>query len=376
MSNQVYANGMEISCKQAAGKSICAFPDVCFTPPQTPATPPGVPIPYPNTGMASDTTDGSTTVQISGQEVMLKNKSYFKRSSGDEAGSAPKKGVVTSKNMGKVYFNAWSMDVKFEGENVVRNLDLTTHNHASCPGNTPPMAYIDEAATGLGDFSDCKEEKKAVDKACKGRGKDKGNPCPGPLSGKKGRSTEYADEASAAAEANSCAKAVKCFLRPYKTKGENSCCSGQTGHHIPAWSTTATVKGVGGTVGHDDALCVCLEGTNHSMGSHGKHHHGINYMTKKMSEGPDAAFSASTNSNGNTIYSGTLGDHVKVAAGVTEAQTDCSAACIEQQLNRKFGDKNLAKNADHNASTTGGESYGRLDEDAMDDLDDAMEASF
>ena len=29
---------------------------------------------------------------------------------GDEAGAAPKKGVVTSKNMGKVYFNAWSMD--------------------------------------------------------------------------------------------------------------------------------------------------------------------------------------------------------------------------------------------------------------------------
>ncbi len=37
--------------------AICAFPDVCFTPPQTPATPPGVPIPYPNTGMASDTTE-------------------------------------------------------------------------------------------------------------------------------------------------------------------------------------------------------------------------------------------------------------------------------------------------------------------------------
>ena len=82
MSNQVYANSMEVSCKQAAGKSICAFPDVCFTPPQTPATPPGVPIPYPNTGMASDTTDGSTTVKISGEEVMLKNKCYFKKSTG------------------------------------------------------------------------------------------------------------------------------------------------------------------------------------------------------------------------------------------------------------------------------------------------------
>ena len=111
------------ACKAASGKSICAFPDVCFTPPQTPATPPGVPIPYPNTGMASDTTDGSTSVKVSGQEVMLKNKSYFKKSTGDEAGSAPKKGVISSKNTGKVYFSMWSMDVKCEGENVVRHLD-------------------------------------------------------------------------------------------------------------------------------------------------------------------------------------------------------------------------------------------------------------
>ncbi len=150
MSNQVYANNMEISCKSAAGKSICAFPDVCFTPPLTPATPPGVPIPYPNTGMASDCTSGSTTVKISGNEVMLKNKSYFKKSTGDEAGSAPKKGVVTSKNMGKVFFKSWSMDVKAESENVVRNLDLTTHNHASEGPNSPPFPYLDEAAFAPG----------------------------------------------------------------------------------------------------------------------------------------------------------------------------------------------------------------------------------
>ena len=101
MGNQVYANMMEVSCKAAMGKSICAFPDVCFTPPQTPATPPGVPIPYPNTGMASDTTDGSTSVKISGQEVMLKNKSLLQESMGDEAGCAPKKGVVTQQEHGE-----------------------------------------------------------------------------------------------------------------------------------------------------------------------------------------------------------------------------------------------------------------------------------
>lgn len=142
---------MEISSKASSGKTICNTPDVCFTPPLTPATPPGVPIPYPNTGMASDTTEGSTTVKISNQEVMLKNKSHFSKSSGDEAGSAPKKGVVTSKNMGKVYFNAWSMDVKFEGENVPRNLDITTNNHMSkMPGNTPPMPHVSSIAMGMG----------------------------------------------------------------------------------------------------------------------------------------------------------------------------------------------------------------------------------
>lgn len=153
MGNEVYANMMEVSCKASDGKSICAFPDVCMTPPQTPATPPGVPIPYPNTGMASDASDGSTSVKASGQEIMLKNKSCFKKSTGDEAGAAPKKGLINSKNMGKVYFNMWSMDVKVEGENVVRNLDLTTHNHASQIGNegvpfphvsrmTPPATVI------------------------------------------------------------------------------------------------------------------------------------------------------------------------------------------------------------------------------------------
>ncbi len=65
---------------------------------------------------------------------MLKNKSYFKKSTGDEAGCAPKKGMVTSTNTGKVYFSAWSMDVKIEGENVVRHLDVTTHNHSN-PAN-------------------------------------------------------------------------------------------------------------------------------------------------------------------------------------------------------------------------------------------------
>lgn len=161
MANQVYANNMEISCKAADGKSIACFPDVCFTPPQTAATPTGVPIPYPNTGMAKDTTKGSKTVKISGKEVMLKDKSYFKTSYGDEAGNAPKKGIITSKIKGKVYFTSWSMDVKFEGKSVVRHMDLTTHNHASQPSQTPPHPYLDAAA--IGNAPECKDAEKTLD---------------------------------------------------------------------------------------------------------------------------------------------------------------------------------------------------------------------
>jgi hypothetical protein len=162
MGNDVYANMMEVSCKAGSGKAICAFPDVCMTPPMTPATPPGVPIPYPNTGLDTDTTDGSTSVKVGGQEAMLKNKSYFKKSSGDEAGSAPKKNLITSKIMGKVYFNVWSMDVMFEGENVVRNLDLTTHNHASPPGGTPTWPLVSRMAPPAADLP-----KKPCEEACK-----------------------------------------------------------------------------------------------------------------------------------------------------------------------------------------------------------------
>jgi hypothetical protein len=157
----VYANSNEVHSKSMGGKTICNLPDVCFTPPQTPATPPGVPIPYPNTGMASDTSEGSRTVKVNGEEVMLKNSSAFKQSTGDEAGSAPKKGLISSKTKGKVYFVAWSMDVKFEGENVVRHLDMTTHNHGTAANAAKPqpcMATL--SAASKADQEKCKNDKK------------------------------------------------------------------------------------------------------------------------------------------------------------------------------------------------------------------------
>ena len=165
MTNKVFANNNEVACKAASGKVICAFPDVCFTPPdKVPPTPIGVPVPYPNTGFASDTHEGSKKVKISKKEIVLKNKSYFKKSTGDEAGAAQKKGVVTSKNKGKVYFQAWSMDVKIEGVNVARHMDIATNNHGSAPGDAPPQLYA--ALKAMSDIDDCKESIERVEKEC------------------------------------------------------------------------------------------------------------------------------------------------------------------------------------------------------------------
>jgi hypothetical protein len=138
----VFANGLEISGKGSDGKTIAAFPDTCFTPPQTPATPPGVPVPYPSFGLSGDTDKGTGTVKIAGKTVNLKNKSYLTKTSGTEAGCAPKKNIITSKNTGKEYFHSWSNDVKFDGEPVIRFSDMATNDHASPQAGTPPWVHV------------------------------------------------------------------------------------------------------------------------------------------------------------------------------------------------------------------------------------------
>jgi hypothetical protein len=308
MGNEVYANTNEVSCKAAAGKSICAFPDVCFTPPQTPATPPGVPIPYPNTGMASDTTDGSSTVKISGQEVMLKNKSCFKRSTGDEAGAAPKKGLINSKTMGKVYFNAWSMDVKVEGENVVRHFDMTTHNHGSNANDAGPWPYTDALAMNEPGHP-CKEMAEAIDDKCSG-----------------------GDDYS-----NACCAARKCFLMPKKP---NTCCNApgskkqMTGHHLLPSKEFVLHEGRSGAdpatnYKSDDAPTLCVVGRDHAKTTeHGQV--GCNYTKERNKWLLDKA-------NKDKKYS--LANGCKVAAKsavgkvkVPKGAKGCDADCLERQL--------------------------------------------
>ena len=138
MGKNVYANGMEISGKASDNQSIAAMPDICLSSPTPPAGP--VPIPYPNFSQASDTSNGTSTVKIGGKEAGQKDKSYYSTSKGDEAATKTLgMGVVTHNIQGKTYFAAWSMDVKLEGENAPRFMDLTTHNHMSPPPNSGSM---------------------------------------------------------------------------------------------------------------------------------------------------------------------------------------------------------------------------------------------
>lgn len=151
----VFANGLEVACKAQSNKVIAAFPDVCFTPPENPATPPGVPVPYPSFGMDSDTDKGTSTVKIGGKTVTQKNKSHYTKTTGTEAGAAAKKGIITSKNTGKEFAVAWSNDVKFDGEPVSRFSDLSTNNHGSNPGNVVPVPKIGKKKLSS---DDCKAE--------------------------------------------------------------------------------------------------------------------------------------------------------------------------------------------------------------------------
>jgi hypothetical protein len=342
MANEVYANNMEVSCKAAAGKSIACFPDVCFTPPQAPPTPPGVPIPYPNTGMAKDTTKGSRTVKISGKEVMLKNKSYFKTSYGDEAGCAPKKGVITSKIKGKVYFTSWSMDVKFEGENVVRHMDMTTHNHASDPGNTVPWTYLDRMALGM-KTGQCNNEIDAAKKAC---GDDLNRKATCPPEGQQvaderkkfdrerrgGANKQTLDNIRkdirqlerrlGGASQRPCQRAMRCFLTPYDS---GHCCPGQTPDHLievkciveagadrqsggkrPGWDNYDSNK----------APCLCAEGEAATVSTHGV-----------LSARRKVAMKARGSSEMSLDEAATIG-----AKSASTTFKGCSEACLKAQL--------------------------------------------
>lgn len=139
MPSTVGVNMLSVVHKSSTGTTI-AFPDVCKTP--SPGGP--IPIPYPNIAMSSDTAKGSKKVKMDGNPICTKD-SNFKMSTGDEAGSAGG-GVVSNKIKGKAEFVMFSFDVKVEGKNVARALDIMLHNQK----NTPPFPVLQPPVVGIG----------------------------------------------------------------------------------------------------------------------------------------------------------------------------------------------------------------------------------
>ena len=139
MSTSVGVNKLSVVHKDTNGTTI-AFPDVCKTP--SPGGP--IPIPYPNVARSADTAKGTKTVSVDGNPVCVED-SNFSTSTGDEAGTAGG-GVASSKTKGKAEFVNFSFDVKFEGKNVPRSLDLMLHNDK----NTPPAPLLQGPVMALG----------------------------------------------------------------------------------------------------------------------------------------------------------------------------------------------------------------------------------
>jgi hypothetical protein len=139
MANTVGVNKMSVVTKDSNGTTV-AFPDVCKTP--SPGGP--IPIPYPNIAKSSDTAKGSKNVTVEGNPLCVKD-SNFSTSTGDEGGTAGG-GVASSKTKGKAEFVNFSFDVKVEGKNVARALDLMLHNDK----NTPPFPVMQPPVVALG----------------------------------------------------------------------------------------------------------------------------------------------------------------------------------------------------------------------------------
>jgi hypothetical protein len=126
MGQTTFVNSRGVAHKGSGGMST-VFPDVC----KTPAAPSPIPIPYPNIGQSSDTSQGPSSVKTDGEMPMVKGAQYS-RSSGDEAGTVG--GVLSNVNMSVCEYLLYSFDVKFEGKNVCRLGDQLWHNKKNILG--------------------------------------------------------------------------------------------------------------------------------------------------------------------------------------------------------------------------------------------------
>lgn len=384
MGTNVFINNREACCKASKGKSTAAFPDPCWSPPQS--TP--IVIPYPNTAFARDLKKGTSTVFIRNSIVAQKDRSYFCTSQGNEPATPTlAKGVVSHKIKGKAYFKSWCANVKFEGREVPRHLDLMTHNHGSSP-NTMPHVFISEKA---GDSGVCKKDVDLMEQACPPNWKELH--CHGlqhspesaisrpqaffksfnqlsqekqsrlseetkqsitKLKNNKATKKEVANVMTEIAKLDSCLTAKRCILVPYRPK--KGCCPGQTGHHVlPGAMFYKNIPNYinSDTPAHKHAPTICVEGTsNHDdWGSHGRIHQRLQdkierYKNKPGEQCNDFSYDKACKMGIKSITQ-------------TFPESGCTPACLRAQLDGYYSKLNVNNDTKLNANSGkgGAQSY-------------------
>jgi hypothetical protein len=264
------------------------------------------------------------------------------------------------------------MDVRFEGENVVRHLDLTTHNHMSFPGNSPTWPFLDSAAfAGTGP---CAKVAGEVDKHCsqhaephlEKKGSKKVFPVakPDDSTYRKGVMNEKRQAAmEAMCKDKDCRKALKCVLSP---KDPSNCCPQpqpsppkQTPHHVVPDSQfhdgnkNYWVLDSGGEYDYDSAPCICASGTTHSGKTlHAKIHTETNNLT--VNHPSVLPYVSSTGKSISSDAEWTVGEAEAVGAKAVAKKTKCDEDCIKSQVRR--GHKKMGiERSDKIRPTTAGE---------------------
>ena len=184
-----------------------------------------------------------------------------------------------------MYFISWSMDVKFEGENVVRHLDMTTHNHASPITNTCPWPYRD-TISAFGDPPECTKETQRVRKACKNSGLV--------YDLKTNKQGVWETSYRGVNCTRRCKKAMKCILVPKKDDKKKCCRPTTTRHHLiednwvkfnpnfPWYKSNREKDGFKQSIAKknlspgdrtvEDAPCICADNIHKKKGNHTRSH--------------------------------------------------------------------------------------------------------
>jgi len=149
---------------------------------------------------------------------------------------------------------------------------------------------------------------------------------------------------------NDCLRARKCRLVSYESQRDNAetanptkpgqtqgCCKGQTGHHL---IPEAMVNGgYCKNYDHNEAPVVCVEGVNHSQGTHGRVHSKLDEIVLKIAKQGYLEVDGKPKKLGTD---GKMNLKLAVEAAATShakafPKSGCSRNCIKAQLNEYYG---------------------------------------